>query len=154
VVDGFLHAKGDVVIVMDADFSHPPEVLPVMINEINHGYDIVIGSRHVGGGEIKNWTLLRYIQSWIATLLARGLTSVKDPMSGFFAIRKEVISGIQFKSKGFKILLEILVKGKYKRIKEIPVTFNARIVGSKLKFRVILNYITDLLKLYYHRCFE
>lgn len=153
VITGLNHAKGDILGVMDADLAHPVKVMPIMIELINKGYaDIVVGSRLIEGGAIKNWPLSRKIISKIATLLAKPLTNIKDPMSGFFFLKKEVIKSIEFKSKGYKILLEMLVKGKYKKVVEIPIIFKNRIKGkSKLTKVIYLKYLKQLIGLYYWR---
>lgn len=149
VVAGFKAAKGNILGVMDADFSHPPEIIPELIKPIlNENIDFVIGSRHVKGGGIENWPLLRKIISKGATLLARIVTDVKDPMSGLFFLKKSVIKSIKFDSKGFKICLEILVKGNYKSIREVPYIFKDRRAGkSKLGAGEYLDYLSTLMKL-------
>ena len=115
---------------MDADFSHPVEKIVDMYKSILLGFDFVIGSRYTKGGSIVGWTLHRKIFSKIATLLARPFTNVKDPMSGFFLVKREIFNIAQIDSKGFKILLELLVKSKSKNILEIPITFIDRQKGS------------------------
>ena len=109
VADGFTHAASDVFIVIDADFSHPPVLIPRMYDEIRKGNDIVIGSRYMEGGEIKNWPLKRRFISIGATLLGRMLfPDITDPVSGFFAVRKQVVQDAPLKPRGYKILLEVL----------------------------------------------
>ncbi len=152
VMDGYEHATGDIYLVMDADMSHPVTKVPDMYYAIaKDGNDISVGSRHAKGGGIENWPLKRKIISFGASSLARPLTSCKDPMAGFFAVRPSVIEGAPLKAKGYKILLEVLVKGNYdhKKVKEVPITFKDREVGeSKLGSKVILNYLQHLVKLY------
>jgi len=136
VLDGFKIAEGDVLGVMDADLSHPPEIIPKMFDAIKEGYDFVIGSRYTKGGKIQGWTFYRKFISRGATLLAKPFTKVKDPMSGFLMIRKECLKGKNFNPKGFKICLEFLVKAKYKNVKEVPITFTDRAKGkSKASFK-------------------
>ena len=152
VVDGFLHAKGEIFGVMDADLSHPPEIIPMLISPIlENKADFVIGSRYISEGETKDWSNKRKITSIAATLLARPLTDVKDPMSGLFFIKKEVIKDVKLNPLGYKIALEIIVKGNYKNILEVPFTFQNRVNGeSKLGFKEELNYILHLSKLYWY----
>lgn len=152
VIEGLKKARGEVLLVMDADLSHPPEVVPAMYNAIvEDGADIVVGSRHVKGGGIEDWPLHRRIISKGAALMSKPLTSVSDPMSGFFAIRPDVIREAPLKAKGYKILLEILVKGRYGKLKEIPIVFRDRELGdSKMGSKVIMNYLVHLLQLYMH----
>lgn len=150
VMQGYREAKGDIHLVMDADLSHPIEALPQMYNAIvKDGADVVVGSRHTKGGGIENWPFMRRFISWGASLMARPLTYCSDPMSGFFAIRPEVIEGAPLRAKGYKILLEVLVKGKYSKISEVPITFKNREIGeSKLGSKVIGNYLQHLIQLY------
>ncbi|MEL7462416.1 MAG: glycosyltransferase, partial [Pseudomonadota bacterium] len=86
VIDGFKLARHPVIVCMDCDLSHPPEAIPQMIFALAGGQRFVIGSRYVKGGSTDDdWGFFRWLNSIIATLLARPLTSAKDPMSGFFA---------------------------------------------------------------------
>jgi dolichol-phosphate mannosyltransferase len=152
VIDGYKEAEGDIHLVMDADLSHPVEAVPEMYRAIaEEGADVSVGSRHAKGGGIENWPFMRRFISFGAALMARPLTPCSDPMSGFFAIRPEVIKDAPLRPKGYKILLEVLVKGKYDRIKEVPITFKDRELGeSKLGSKVIFFYLQHLLHLYLH----
>lgn len=151
VVEGFKLAKGDYIVVMDADLQHPPEVIPQMVRKLDEGYDVVIASRYVKGGRdlgLKGW---RKLVSWgariLAWLLLPNTRGVKDVMSGFFALRRSHMPG-EVRLRGYKILLAILGQKRDLRVTEIPYTFNRRIYGhSKLNFKEYLNYIIDLLKL-------
>jgi|YelNatPaOPRAMG01_1025707.scaffolds.fasta_scaffold37999_4 dolichol-phosphate mannosyltransferase len=152
VFDGFKMARADVLAVLDADLQHPPELLPKMYAKILEGYSFVIASRYVDGGGVEGWGFVRRIVSLGATKLAHLLIpkarAVKDPMSGFFMVRKECINGFKPSSNGFKILLEILVKGKYGSVIEVPYTFQPRLNGeSKLSIRENLRYLLLLAKL-------
>jgi len=152
VVEGIGKAEGDIVGVIDADLQHPPELVAQLGGAIVEGNDIAIASRYVQGGGIENWSLLRRIASRGANVLARPLTKVHDPMSGYFFLNKEVVMGIDFKPAGFKILLEILVKGTYEGIKEIPYTFRERGRGkSKLGLMEYTRYLRLLYSLYLFR---
>ena len=153
VLEGVKAASGDLIVVMDADLSHPPEKIPELVRKIESGEaEIVIGSRHVEGGCIENWPYHRRVVSKGAALLARGLTKVKDPMSGFFALKRSVIEGVALDPVGYKIGLEILVKGKYTKVCEVPITFANRKAGkSKLGGSVMLKYIDHVSMLYEHR---
>jgi dolichol-phosphate mannosyltransferase len=142
VADGFSHASSDVFIVIDADFSHPPVLIPRMYDEIRNGHDIVIGSRYMEGGGIRKWPLKRRIISIGATFLGRLLfPDITDPVSGFFAVKKEVVEKAPLKPRGYKILLEVLGKGTWEKDKEIPFEFVDRKIGaSKLKIKTIFEY--------------
>ncbi|UCE92186.1 MAG: glycosyltransferase family 2 protein [Methanobacteriota archaeon] len=152
VLEGFETATGDVLVVMDADLSHPPEKVPELAEKIVSGEaGMAVGSRYVEGGRVENWPLHRRLVSRGATLLARWLTDVKDPMSGFFAINRSVIEGVELDPVGYKIGLEILVKGRYDDVVEVPITFADRKAGSsKLGASVYLKYIDHCTRLYEH----
>lgn len=151
IVEAFSKAESDVFIVTDADMSHDITKIPRLYDKINEGFDIVVGSRYMKGGEIKNWPLKRRIISLGATYLARVVfPKITDPVSGFFAVRRHVVENAPLTSKGYKILFEILGKGRWNSIDEIPYTFTNRVFGeSKLKKNTIVEYYNqwvDLLK--------
>lgn len=152
VVDGFKKAKGDNLAVMDADFSHHPSRLVKMQWEIKKGYDFVIGSRLVEGGRVEDWPLSRRLISVVGRTLVRPLTGVRDPMSGYFMIKRRVIRKVGLNPLGYKICLEILVKGKYKSIKEVPIVFQNRFKGkSKANARVYIKFLRHFLRLYLYK---
>ncbi len=146
VIRGFEEAKGEILLVMDGDFSHPPETIPELIEPIENGdCELVLGSRYIKGGGVKNWPVKRKIISKGATLLAKIVTSVKDPMSGFFALKKDVIEGCELNPKSNKIGLEIVARGNYNDIIEVPYIFQDREQGeSKLDRQVMWNYMSQL----------
>jgi dolichol-phosphate mannosyltransferase len=146
VLEGWKIAEGEVLGVMDADLSHPPEKIHELYNPIkNNQVDFTIGSRYAKGGEIEGWNFKRKIMSKGATFLARFFTSVRDPMTGFFIIKKECIKDKTINPKGFKILLELILKADYKKIKEIPIKFTNRIKGkSKADASEIFLYLKNL----------
>jgi len=150
VIDGYKECRGGVWLVMDADLSHPIEAVPRIYRRIvDDGADICVGSRHCPGGGIEDWPLKRKIISFGAAMLARPLTSCSDPMAGFYAIKPDVIDGVELNAEGFKILLEILVKGVYEKVVEEPIVFRDREIGeSKLSSGVMVNYIMHLIRLY------
>ncbi|SRR5581483_6422702 len=152
ILAGVQSASGDIVVVMDGDFSHPPQTIPHMVEELqNSKCDIVIASRYIKGGSIAGWPFKRRLMSKGATKIAKyGLgIQVHDPMSGFFAFRRQVIEGVKFDAIGYKMLLEILVKAKGARVQEVPYTFTNRRDGtSKLDSSVMLDYIRAVWKLY------
>jgi dolichol-phosphate mannosyltransferase len=152
VADGFRHANADTFFVIDADFSHPPVLIPRMYEEIRKGNDIVIGSRYMEGGGIRQWPLKRRIISIGATFLGRLLfPDVTDPVSGFFAVRRTVVENAALKPRGYKILLEVLGKGTWEKDKEIPFEFVDREAGaSKLKITTIIEYAQQVLDISLH----
>ena len=155
VVDGLCRAKNPVVICMDADLSHPPEKIPDMVLALESGQQFVIGSRYVPGGSTDDdWGIFRWLNSRVATLLAWPLTNAKDPMSGFFALRKSDFErGVHSLNPiGYKIALELIVKCGVENVGEVPIHFTDRVLGqSKLDFKEQLRYVQHLRRLYIHK---
>ena len=158
VVRGFEEARHDILLCMDADLSHPPEAVPSLIAPIASGQaDFVIGSRYVAGGSTReDWGLLRRLNSLVATALAKPLTSVKDPMAGFFCLTRDTFLRAKSASLnpiGYKIGLELLIKARCTRAKEIPIDFSDRMHGkSKLTLKQQIEYLLHLSRLYrFHR---
>ena len=151
VIDGWATSSAPILGVMDADFSHDPNVVPQLVDAIrNDECELAIGSRYVAGGGITNWPWRRKITSRVAIALARPLTHVKDITSGFFFFKREVIDGVKLDPIGFKIGLEVILKGKYSRVKEFPYVFTDRTAGtSKLNSGEIVNYLKQLSKVYF-----
>lgn len=151
VLEGLRRARGDLLVVMDADLSHPPETIPAMVLAIADGADFVVGSRYVSGGSTADdWGLLRWVNSRVATLLARPLTDISDPMSGFFALPRRVFERAEDPSPlGYKIGLELIVRCRCRDVREVPIHFANRKHGqSKLSLREQLLYIRHLTRLY------
>lgn len=157
VVRGFHEAKHDVLLCMDADLSHPPESVPDVITPITESRaDFCIGSRYVAGGRTKeDWGFFRWLNSKVATLLARPLTSTSDPMAGFFCIRRETLQRAEqagLNPIGYKIALEIMIKARCEQVVEVPIEFSDRLHGkSKLTLRQQLEYLRHLWRLYRFR---
>lgn len=152
ILNGIEKARGETILVMDSDFSHPPQIIPKMIETLKKShFDIVVASRYVSGGRIANWSLKRKIISRVGNNVAKKFLgiSINDPMSGFFAFKRSIINGMKFDVIGYKMLMEILVKTKGVHVKEIPYTFSDRKEGySKLDHNTILDYIKSVWKLY------
>ncbi|MFZ1711566.1 MAG: glycosyltransferase, partial [Nitrosomonas sp.] len=150
ILEGAHAASHEVIAVMDADLSHPPERLIDLVRPVMNGsHDIVIGSRYVTGGSTENWPFYRRWLSRAGGWLARVICDVNDATSGFFAFRKELVQNIPEKAQGYKILLELLMSGQGKfRVKEIPICFRDRTRGSsKLSFGHNLIYLQRLITL-------
>lgn len=152
ILKGIQESSGHTVVVMDSDFSHPPHIIPKLIDTIKQTKcDIVIASRYVKGGSIQGWPIKRKLMSKIATGIAKkglGIES-KDPMSGFFAFKKSILDGLKFDAIGYKMLLEILVKTKGVKIQEVPYVFTDRKEGSsKLGASTVFDYCKSVWKLY------
>jgi dolichol-phosphate mannosyltransferase len=155
VCDGLKLARGDVIVVMDADLSHPPESIPALVTPLMDGYDFVLGSRYVEGGSTSDdWGILRWLNSRVATMLAMPFTRVSDPMSGFFALRRSTYESAAdcLNPIGYKIGLELMVKCECERIKEIPIHFTGRRFGeSKLTLAEQARYIKHIRSLFIHK---
>lgn len=151
VLEGFKHAQGSVLVVMDADLQHPPEKVPDMVGALAAG-DFALGSRYTQGGKVVgNWSAFRALNSWVATVLARPFAGkISDPMSGFFALKRSTLDGAErLTPLGYKIALELMCKCRVKRVVEVPITFGQRERGlSKLSAREQFRYLEHLSRLY------
>jgi dolichol-phosphate mannosyltransferase len=154
VLEGLRQATATTLVVMDADLSHPPEKIVEMLAAIHQGADFVVGSRFADGGSTDDdWGLFRWLNSRIATLLALPLVPLKDPMSGFFALRRETfLAGDEFNPVGYKIGLELVLKCRCQVVREIPIHFVDRKLGkSKLSLREQLRYLKHVRRLYIYK---
>jgi dolichol-phosphate mannosyltransferase len=155
VLHGMRLARGEIFVVMDADLSHPPEKIPELVATLaSENTDFVIGSRYVAGGATADdWGVLRWLNSKIATLLARPLTAARDPLAGFFAIRRTTFeAAAPLHPLGSKIGLELMVKCGCRSVKEVPITFENRTQGqSKLTLKEQIQFVLHLIRLYEHR---
>ena len=154
VISGWQAAQGEILAVMDGDLQHPPETLTRLIDALEkQGGDIAVASRHVRGGGVSEWNIVRRGISWGATLAAAWmlpgtLATVRDPMSGYFALRRSVIEGCTLKPEGYKILLEVLGRGHYRAVVEVPYVFIERQQGhSKLGPRQYREFLAHLIRL-------
>jgi dolichol-phosphate mannosyltransferase len=147
---GFEAARGDILVVMDSDGSHPPESIPALVEPIRAGRaEFVLASRFVPGGSDVGLVGLRRAVSWGAAELARPLTPVRDPMSGFFACRRDLLQRCELAPVGYKIGLEILVRCRPHPFEEVPFRFAPRLAGvSKLGSRQVLGFVRHLARLY------
>ncbi len=151
VIHGWQHSDAEWLGVMDADLQHPPEVLPLLLAAVEQGADIAIGSRYTQQTRVEGWNFFRQAVSrfstWVTVPFQRKIR-VKDPMSGFFIVRRECIEGVELQPQGFKILLEILVRGRIRSATEVPFQFGLRHAGeSKADVTVALHYFSLLGKL-------
>jgi dolichol-phosphate mannosyltransferase len=153
VIDGFRAARGEAVACIDADLQHDPSILPQMLAVLSRGSAVVVGSRYVAGGGTQRWSMVRRLESWIATKVAQLVLGVKlkDPMSGYFMLWRRDFCAVQndLNGNGFKILLEILARLRPSAVKEVPYTFGPRSAGqSKLSGRVVLEYLKQVCRLF------
>jgi dolichol-phosphate mannosyltransferase len=153
VIRGWQAARGEVLAVIDADLQHPPEIVEQLWSEMAAGADLAIGSRHVGGGGVSDWSALRRSLSRGAQLLGLcvlpGVVGrVSDPMSGYFMLRRSAIAGATLSPLGYKILIEVLARGRIGRIAEVGYVFRERIAGeSKVTAGLYVQYLRHLLRL-------
>ena len=146
VIEGFALATAPIVGVIDADMSHPPQMLPRMLAVMERGgADVVIASRYIPGGGTRNWPLSRLLMSRAACLMARGLTPVRDATSGFFVLRRSLADGVAIQAGGFKICLELLIRGRPPAVVEVPYVFVNRTAGeSKMNLKEATGYLGQL----------
>jgi dolichol-phosphate mannosyltransferase len=159
ILYGWQHTDAAILGVMDADLQHPPELLPQLLSAIHNGSDIAIGSRYIAGGGVGGWNPVRRLLStvavWATWPIQRAGVRAHDPMTGFFMVRRASIDGIVFQTTGFKLLLEILVRGRLRSITEVPLAFGSRHSGtSKANFKVGWDYAKLLGRLYAGKFFN
>lgn len=153
VIRGWQAARGEVLGVMDADLQHPVEVNLGLLSEIDRGATLATASRHVEGGGLSNWSLIRRVLSRGAQLLGllllpAVLGRLSDPMSGYFMFRREGIAGVALDPLGYKILIEVVARGNFRWIGEVGYVFRERLEGeSKVTWRLYEQYLRHLLKL-------
>jgi dolichol-phosphate mannosyltransferase len=145
VLYGWSQSRANLLGVIDADLQHPPELLPELLKQAEKA-DIAIASRYARAQGTKGWNPLRAAVSRLSTLAAAPLIKknlgVTDPMSGFFVIRRRCIEGLTFQTTGFKLLLEILVRGRIRTVREVPYQFGLRHAGrSKASASVAVHYL-------------
>ncbi len=150
VLDGLAAARTAFVGVMDADLSHPPELLPRLFHLIGQGdFDMVVASRYIAGGGTVRFPFGRQVLSRVGCALARPVTPIRDAMSGFFLIRRDRVAGFRTAVQGFKIGLEFAVRSRPRRVAEVGYVFVGRTLGaSKMSFAEATGFLKQLLRLY------
>jgi dolichol-phosphate mannosyltransferase len=152
VVEGFSKATGQYLIVMDADLQHPPELLPAMLEQLKQGNEVVIPSRFVAGGSDGGLNAFRKLVSWTARVIGqialKRLRHISDCTGGYFGINRKVIEKADLDPIGWKILMEVLIKGHYSKVAEVPYEFVDRHAGeSKMSLKEQWNYLKHVAKL-------
>ena len=150
-----IHAQRDLIITMDADFSHPPERIPALVEKARAGFDLVIGSRYVPGGKAVECTLARKMLSWGANAFARTLLGLKahDTTAGFRCYQRQVLEDIaldEIFANGYSFLMEMLYRVQRKgwKIGEVPIVFHNRQQGvSKISRNEIYRALYTVLRL-------
>ncbi|MCE4628546.1 MAG: glycosyltransferase family 2 protein [Desulfurococcales archaeon] len=147
IMRGIHWARGKYVVVMDADFQHPPELVPILyMKAVKTGADVVVATRYARGGGVEGWSRKRLLMSKLANLTAHVLVpptrKTSDPMSGFFLVRKDRIRLETLKPRGYKILMEILARHPWLRVEEVPYVFRSRVRGkSKLGAKTVVDFL-------------
>ncbi len=153
VIRGWQVAKGEILGVIDADLQHPPEILLKIWQEIEKGADLGVASRHVEGGGVSEWSLVRRFLSRGAQMLGllilpEVISRLSDPMSGYFMVRRSAIADRKLNPVGYKILIEVAAKGAIRWIAEVGYVFRERKAGaSKVTWKQYIEYIQHLLRL-------
>jgi dolichol-phosphate mannosyltransferase len=153
ILHGWQNTDATILGVMDADLQHPPELLPKLVESIENGSDLAIGSRYTEGGGVGDWNIVRRLLSaaavWVTWPIQRTGLRAHDPMTGFFLVRRTSVEEIAFQKSGFKLLLEVLVRARLQRVEEVPFAFGLRSRGaSKANSKVALHYAKLLWRLY------
>jgi dolichol-phosphate mannosyltransferase len=153
VIRGWQVARGEVLGVIDADLQHPPEVTVRLWRAMENQQDLAVASRNAEGGGVSDWSLTRRILSRGAQLLGLVflpgvLSRVSDPMSGCFMVRRSAIEGVALRPIGYKILIEVIGRGRVRSIDEVGYVFWERTQGeSKVTWRLYVEYLRHLLRL-------
>lgn len=153
VIRGWQVAKGRILGVIDGDLQHPPHVMLQLLRAVEEGTDLAVGSRHVDGGGVSSWSVVRRFLSRGAQVLGLiilpgVLGRVSDPMSGYFMVRRDSIAEITLHPVGYKILLEIIGRGNIQEIAEVGYVFNERVEGeSKVTWKQYIDYLRHLIRL-------
>ncbi|MBD2563108.1 MULTISPECIES: glycosyltransferase [Nostoc] len=153
VIRGWQAATGNVLGVIDGDLQHPPEVLMQLLRSVEQGADLAVASRHVEGGGVSSWSVVRRFLSRGAQLLGLVilpgvLGRVSDPMSGYFMVRRSAIANATLNPVGYKILLEVIGRGKVDQVAEVGYVFCERKEGeSKVTWKQYIDYIHHLVRL-------
>ncbi|MBE9078710.1 glycosyltransferase [Romeria aff. gracilis LEGE 07310] len=153
VIRGWQVARGDILGVIDADLQHPPEVLLKLLQSVLDGADLAVASRHVEGGGVSDWSVVRRFLSRGAQVLGLVVCPavvgrVTDPMSGYFMVRRSAIGGPHMNPLGYKILLEVIGRGRIGEIAEVGYVFQERESGeSKVTWRQYVEYLGHLARL-------
>ena len=153
VIRGWQVARGEILGVIDADLQHPPEILLQIWSEMEKGADLGLASRHVEGGGVSEWSIVRRFLSRGAQMLGllilpEVISRLSDPMSGYFMVRRDAIVGKYLSPVGYKILIEVAARGAIRWIAEVGYVFREREAGeSKVTWKQYIEYIQHLLRL-------
>jgi dolichol-phosphate mannosyltransferase len=150
VIRGWQASSGDVLGVIDADLQHPPDLLPKLWDRMQSGADLAVASRRIQGGGVSDWSWRRRLISRTAEfiggiILPEVFTRLSDPMSGYLLVRRNTLKGVTLDPRGYKILVEILARGKITQIAEVGYVFRERGGNeSKIDWRTCRDYLLHL----------
>jgi dolichol-phosphate mannosyltransferase len=150
VVRGWQASRGEILGVLDADLQHPVETIPRLWAPIQSGTDLAVGSRHVPGGGISQWSWRRRLISRTAQaigllVLPEVVGRLRDPMSGYLLVQRERLEGVTLKPRGYKILIELLALCEIRNITEVGYVFQERTENqSKVTWWSYLDYLLHL----------
>ena len=153
VIRGWQDAQGEILGVIDADLQHPPETVLALWQKMQFGSSLAVASRHVEGGGVSDWGLLRRLLSRgaqvLGLLMVPGVVGqVSDPMSGFFMVQRTAIADVPLHPLGYKILLEVLGRGRVSTVAEVGYVFREREAGaSKVTWKQYVQYLGHLMRL-------
>ncbi len=153
VIRGWQVAQGEILGVIDADLQHPPEILAKLLQEMERGADLAVASRHIEGGGVSEWSIIRRFLSRGAQMLGllilpEVISRLSDPMSGYFMVRRRAIAQKTLSPVGYKILIEVAARGRIRWIAEVGYVFRERQDGeSKVTWKQYVEYIQHLLRL-------
>ncbi|HEY4001875.1 MAG TPA: polyprenol monophosphomannose synthase [Candidatus Xenobia bacterium] len=153
VIEGFSAATSPIVGIMDADGSHDAAILPQMVEVVRSGRaELAVGSRYVPGGGTADWPWFRLFGSRVASAIGHLVSPIRDATSGYCVFQRAILDGVQLNPVGFKILLEIAVRGKFTKFVEVPYVFRDREAGkSKFGKKEIINYFKHIWILWPYR---
>ena len=147
VLAGFAASRRPILCVMDGDLSHDPALLPRLVHAMAD-HDLAVGSRFGSDSGVESWTFGRKWLSLLGVWLARRLTGLPDPLSGYFCLRRSVLGPMPARpvSQGYKILLEIYLAGAVRNPVSLGYVFRQRRHStSKLNWREYLLFLKQLL---------
>jgi dolichol-phosphate mannosyltransferase len=153
VIRGWQVSRGEILGVIDGDLQHPPEILLQIWSEMVKGADLGIASRHLEGGGVSEWSIVRRFLSRGAQMLGlmilpEVISRLSDPMSGYFMVRRSAIVGKYLSPVGYKILIEVTARGAIRWIAEVGYVFRERQAGeSKVTWKQYVEYLQHLLRL-------
>ncbi len=153
VIRGWQAAKGEILGVIDGDLQHPPEIIGQLWSEMEKGAELSVASRNIQGGGVSEWSIIRRFLSRGAQVLGsivlpEVIGRLSDPMSGYFMVRRSAIFDKVLSPIGYKILIEVVARGKIKSIAESGYIFRERLAGtSKVTWTQYVEYLQHLVRL-------